>query len=106
MPFRFEKTSLAKGTDGGKLLNLLDDSCLRRGLKLRIHGKREDFRSDFFGDREVTFLETKSFIGLLQMKRNRDSECRCRSSRPRGVSVNPSRSAHAHHVEMMDRARP
>jgi hypothetical protein len=61
------RTSSAKSAYGGKLLNLLDDSCLRRGLKLRIHGKREDFRSNFLGDREVTFLETKPFVGLLQM---------------------------------------
>jgi hypothetical protein len=65
IPLRFGKTFLAKGTDRGKLLNLLDHSCLRRGLKLRIHRKREDFQSDFFGDREVTLFETECFVGLL-----------------------------------------
>src|SRR5580700_3059910 len=65
------KTCLTKDADGGKFLDLLNDALLRRGLKLRIHGKREDLQSNFFGDREVTFFETKRFVGFLQMKRNR-----------------------------------
>ena len=34
-------------------------------------GSERISRSDFFGDREVTILESKCFVGLLQMQRNR-----------------------------------
>ena len=65
------KTSLAKGADGGKFLDLLDDARLRFGLKLRVHRKRENLRSNFFGDREVAVLEAECFVGFLQMEGNR-----------------------------------
>src|SRR5271156_2136354 len=105
MSLRFGKAFLTKGTDGGKLLNLLDDSRLRRSLELRIHGKREDFHSDFFGDREVTFFETKAFIGLLQMKRNRIVN----TGIDLGIGEMLLQSiaiGHADDVEVMDRTRP
>jgi len=38
-------------------------------FELGIHGKRKNFRSDFFGNREIPLLVSELFVGVLEMKR-------------------------------------
>src|SRR5271170_6836064 len=101
MPLRFGKTSLAKDTDGGKFLDLLDDARLRFGLKLRIHWKRENLQSNFFGDREVAVLESESFVGLLQVERywimNAGVDLGFREVLLQSFAV-----CHPHHIQVMN----
>ena len=59
------RASLLERADSHKLGGLLDHGSLLFGLELRVHRQRKDFRTDLFGDREITLLVAEVLVGLL-----------------------------------------
>lgn len=47
------------------------DSDLLLSGKLRVHRQRDDFQSDFFGDRKISLFIAEALIRFLEMEGNR-----------------------------------
>src|SRR5260370_2191918 len=91
--------------DGRRFNDHLNDSPLLRGLYLRIHGQREDFRSDSFGNGEISLSVTKVRVGLLKMKGKgivNPSVDLCLGK----VFLNSLAISYADYIKAVNRARP
>lgn len=103
--FKIETTSLAKGAYRGKFLNPLHDAGLRGSLQLWVHREGKDLRRDPFCDGKVASLESESFVGLLQMQRDRIVNTGV-DLRIRQVFLQPCAICYSHHIQVVDWPRP